>query len=119
MSEVRKLIESLHARNFGEAGSLEMVRDILDSYGFDDTRCPEWFRRLLEMVNLHKAGEYVFPDEPSDVGSVLLELQQNCGWRSDNYGEGIELDFPADGMQAAISFEARDGSCTIKRLHPG
>lgn len=114
-------LESLHLRNFGDGCSFAALREIVDSYELSEHTFPAWFARLLEMVSTHTPGHFVFPYESSDVPSLLLELQEKCGWLSDDQGEWIALVFPSDGMEAVVSFEALDAhgrhaaSCTVMR----
>ena len=126
LMNVVEQLRTLHEINFLGAGhpfSEENVRRFLDEYGYERVEdVPAWFTRMVRMVVDREPGSYLFDQVGSEMSSLLEELRRTYGWSVDDYGEGIELAFPASKMRVFISREARSpagtacSSCSVTAI---
>jgi hypothetical protein len=88
------------------------ARHIFADYGYRrDEDLPWWFVRMLDDLLLRREDKFYYTDTDarlSDMGSILIELAERYGWDFDDYGEGVNLVFPASSVRVFISREAAD-----------
>ena len=110
--ELIERLRRIHDANFaGDHGpfSPDDVRAYLNEDGFErDEDVPGWFRTMIELVDRRSAGSGSFQGDGGSMGGLLQELHNTHGWDVDDYGEGIELAFPASKVRVFVSREALD-----------
>jgi hypothetical protein len=109
--QLTEQLRRIHDLNFaGDYGpfSTEYFESYLAEDGFEkDEDVPEWFRRMIELVDRRLEGSAKFEGDNGSMGRLLQELHHTHGWDVDDYGEGVEMVFPGSKMRVFISREAR------------
>ncbi len=116
--DLASLLLSIHQKNFQNIDSVESkINDLLESYDLDES-VPDWFIDMLTAVDSRVSREGRFESVGSDIGSVLIELDEDFGWDVDDQGELITASFPKLSVDVEISREAlRDdgvGCCSYR-----
>ena len=114
-------IHRIHNANFPPTPeAVSAIVEILADYGFEcENDVPDWFSEMFDRLIARETVTLEFSEVGSDLGSVLQELKHELGWMVDDFGEGIQIDFPKSGLRVDISREHvfSDGgsgcSCTI------
>jgi hypothetical protein len=106
MRKLRELLIDIHNRNFAPDRS-NQIDSILSDYGIGPDNSPDWLVKALSLAADGKCGEGAF-DADSNSGSLLLELQEQCGWDITYPGEYAVVIFPINAMRIDISHEAWD-----------
>src|SRR5277367_5348755 len=102
-------MQAIQELNFpsGDRDFQDTVCSILQDYGYPEfDKVPEWFKEMIDMICSRRPGFVLFDEVGSDMGSVLLELNDSLGWGINDYGEGVEMSFPISRMRVFISREA-------------
>jgi hypothetical protein len=91
-----------------EPGVIEAIQQVCEDSGLEDDKVPTW---LMDMFDAVLAGREVkrvlFPKIGSDISSFFLESAPLIpGWRHDDQGESVVMEFPPIHVRVQLSREA-------------
>ncbi|MEK6235951.1 MAG: hypothetical protein N2C14_14685 [Planctomycetales bacterium] len=120
MNKLRQQLVKVHHLIYPHSvkNAQEVIENIFVDYGVSEAKpLPDWFCQIWDMVLSRRPGKIYF-DNPSWYLSMFVELEEELGWPMENYGEGIEMEFPATNIELFVSLEDRgpEGqtcSCTV------
>jgi hypothetical protein len=104
----------------------DSVRQLREDYDLDDdAKVPSWFIQMwVAVLEGQGTGTVCFDQIGSDISSFLMEVSELIsGWKHDEQGESIEIDFPSVTTHIHLSRESRTDagthccSYTVTRTH--